>query len=219
MIDAWLDLVRRSDAPFDGDSVVAAMADQGHVVLDQFDCLCELQLEATRIHLSSPADDTRWLHGALPLHVRIVTAASNRGVEFERVGAVRRLADRPTSHCPELVEIVDDWERAYRADTRRLFAAELEAIPQPAREMVALSLELALSWSTWSQLRDQRSLPVDVAEEVVCVTLFGVLSQPMVHEVTAPGEHRLTTRRPGAAVGSTGQVSGPARRWPTTRPV
>jgi hypothetical protein len=62
-----------------------------------------------------------------------------------------------------------------RAETERVFAAELRALLPGERDEVATALAAAASWSAWEELRTHQRRSVARAHHVMERTLAGIL--------------------------------------------
>ncbi|HEV7845997.1 MAG TPA: TetR/AcrR family transcriptional regulator [Thermoleophilaceae bacterium] len=119
----------------------------------------------------------RPVRASLPLSERIDAFVDQRARLYEAVTPVRRgaLLLEPDS------EVVAQWlgktRRAKVAEATRVFAAELEAVPEPDRRALAAALGAVSAWSFWDSLRAHQGLGVEAASDALRSAFSALLGE------------------------------------------
>jgi TetR/AcrR family transcriptional regulator, regulator of autoinduction and epiphytic fitness len=177
IIEAWLSWIDEGDmAP-----TAKQVADRAYIglrtVFQHFSDMQALQQAAGEVQFARVSPQLNQVPADSPLPERIQLAVSTRGRLFEVTTPVRRAAMREEWNSVMIREFIDAVEQGYFEDTVRVFAKEIEALPESQRETVTLALDAALSWANWNHLCQRRELERERAEEVVCVVVTALLAQ------------------------------------------
>lgn len=119
-----------------------------------------------------------------PLDRRIAAFAEFRAALLERLTPVRRAAMLQEPFSAVVRERLDAVRRANRRELERVFAAELEELPEEARGDLLAALRLFASWSAWETLRREQGLSVVAArrvlEQMVAALLCNACSETLL---------------------------------------
>ena len=175
IIEAWLSWIDEGDmAP-----TAKQVADRAYIglrtVFQHFSDMQALQQAAGETHFARLTPLLGEVSAELPLPERIDMAVATRGRLFECTTPVRRAAMREEWNSSMIREFIDAVEQGYLADTGRVFAHELDLIPEVSRETVMLALDGALSWAHWNHLVQRRELTRERAEAVVRLMVNALL--------------------------------------------
>ena len=176
IIEAWLSWIDEGDmAP-----TAKQVADRAYIglrtVFQHFSDMQALQQAAGEVQFARVTPLLSEVSADLPLRERIELAVSTRGRLFDCTTPVRRAAMREEWNSALIREFIDAVEQGYLVDTARVFAAELDALPDAEREIVTLALDAALSWAEWNHLCQRRELSRELAETVVRAMVTALLA-------------------------------------------
>jgi TetR/AcrR family transcriptional regulator, regulator of autoinduction and epiphytic fitness len=121
------------------------------------------------------------------LHQRVTETVSQRASLFEAIAPVRRAAAHSAGRSPTLARQLELSRVLLRAKLRDTFSSELsiQAEPSTCGESETLdALEVAASFETWDQLRNQSGRSVAASRRIMEHLLLGVLGQPRRSETT-----------------------------------
>jgi TetR/AcrR family transcriptional regulator of autoinduction and epiphytic fitness len=115
------------------------------------------------------------IDAAAPLDERIVALADQRARVYEWIAPVRRAALLMEPFSASVNAALDGFRAVKRAEVRRVFAAELEAVDAAERAPVEASLCAVTSFSAWEALRTHQGLDVDASRAALECALRGLL--------------------------------------------
>jgi TetR/AcrR family transcriptional regulator, regulator of autoinduction and epiphytic fitness len=111
-----------------------------------------------------------------PLSGRLDAFVRQRARVLEAITPVRRAAVRVEPLSPELAHHLARVRAAGRAEVRRVFGRELDALPPAARRDAIDALTVAASWPTWEALRTHQGLAPARAAKVLHRMLAALLA-------------------------------------------
>jgi AcrR family transcriptional regulator len=109
---------------------------------------------------------------------RIAALADQRARVYEWIAPVRRAALLMEPFSASVSAALDGLRAVKRAEVRRVFAAELDAVAADRRPALEAALCAATSFSAWEALRTQQQLDVDAARAALTCTLQALLAVP-----------------------------------------
>jgi AcrR family transcriptional regulator len=112
------------------------------------------------------------------LDERIAALADQRARVYEWIAPVRRAALLMEPFSASVSAALDGLRAVKRAEVRRVFAAELDAVAADRRPALEAALCAATSFSAWDALRTHQQLDVDAARAALTCTLQALLAVP-----------------------------------------
>jgi AcrR family transcriptional regulator len=109
---------------------------------------------------------------------RIAALADQRARVYEWIAPVRRAALLMEPFSTSVSAALDGLRAVKRAEVRRVFAAELDAVAADRRPALEAALCAATSFSAWEALRTHQQLDVDAARAALTCTLQALLAVP-----------------------------------------
>jgi AcrR family transcriptional regulator len=110
-----------------------------------------------------------------PLARRVAELADQRARVYEWIAPVRRAALLMEPFSEAVHASLTGFRAVKRAEVRRVFAAELAALPDGERESVAAALCACASYSAWETLRSHQGLDVEAAHAALLQSLRALL--------------------------------------------
>jgi AcrR family transcriptional regulator len=110
-----------------------------------------------------------------PLDERIVALADQRARVYEWIAPVRRAALLMEPFSASVNAALDGFRRVKRAEVRRVFAGELDAVDPDRRAPVEASLCAVTSFSAWEALRTHQGLDVEASRDALVCSLRALL--------------------------------------------
>jgi AcrR family transcriptional regulator len=111
-----------------------------------------------------------------PLPERIAALADQRARVYEWVAPVRRAALLMEPFSAQVRTALEGFRAVKRAEVRRVFAAELAAVPGGERAPLEAALCAATSYSAWEALRTHQGLDVEAARAALECSLRALLA-------------------------------------------
>lgn len=180
IIDAWIDLIQAGDLAPTAKSVADRARIGLRTVFQHFTDMNALHGAAGEEFISRLAPCATHVRANLPLAERVDLLIADRSRLFEAVTMVRRSCERQEWMSVDVHGVIQRWERAGAQDTARVFANELDGLPDEQRLMQTLAINSVVSWSTWNHLRARCVLSTDDARAVMLRSLSALL--PLVRE-------------------------------------
>lgn len=143
-------------------------------VFQHFDDLETLFSLVAERAMSSLAGLVQPLDPDLPFDERVDAFVAQRARLLEAVTPIRRAAAVHAPFSPGIQARVAAGHQLLRAEVETVFGHELDADPRP-RPLVLGMLDIAVSWTSWEQLRTLDGLDVDDAGAVVGALVRAVL--------------------------------------------
>jgi TetR/AcrR family transcriptional regulator, regulator of autoinduction and epiphytic fitness len=110
-----------------------------------------------------------------PFPDRLDAFVAQRARILELVTPVRRGALLLEPFSEAVAEALDGFRRLKREEAARVFATELDRLPEDERESARAALGAATSWSAWNELRGHQGLTISRARAAVRRAIVGIL--------------------------------------------
>lgn len=175
IIDAWLELIQSGDLAPTAKSVADRARIGLRTVFQHFTDMNALHGAAGEEFISRLAPCAAHIRGDLPMVERMELLVADRSKLFEAVTMVRRSCERQEWMSVDVHGVIQRWERAGAQDTARVFAAELDLLPDEQRMIQTLAINAVISWSTWNHLRARCVLSTEDARAVMLRSLTSLL--------------------------------------------
>jgi AcrR family transcriptional regulator len=177
VVSAVLDIIReQGGGPIPGAAEVAERAGVSErTVFRHFADLDSLFLAAAQHQRPVLASYLVQRPDAKELDKRIAAIVRLRARMYQDIGAIRRIAVRLAEEHESVARVVNEANRAGRAQLADVFAPELK---QAGREkaMVLDQLELLTSWGSWDTLRRELQGSPDRARKIMTAMMTTVLA-------------------------------------------
>jgi TetR/AcrR family transcriptional regulator, regulator of autoinduction and epiphytic fitness len=111
----------------------------------------------------------------LPFDDKLAEFVRNRARLYETITPVRRASLRMEPFSPELARRLDRARGLARAEVRRVFTPELDALADADRRETFAALDAATSWPAWEVLRRHQRLGDGQARKVMARTIRALL--------------------------------------------
>jgi len=175
IVDAWLELMSEGDlAP-----TAKEVADRARIglrtVFQHFNDMNALHRAACDQFAKRLLQSVVRVSSHLPLRDRIDGVVENRGRLFEAATMLRRACERQEWLSTEIHGFLVEWERATETANMLAFGNELMAMTSDDRDTIGRAVDALLSWSSWNQLRQRRSLSVEQSAAVLRASIAALL--------------------------------------------
>jgi TetR/AcrR family transcriptional regulator, regulator of autoinduction and epiphytic fitness len=168
VVDALLALIEGGNLRPTGREIADGAGVSLRSVYVHFDDVESLFIEAAaRHHERMEALYSTPLKVTGPVEERIESLVGRHRSIFEQGAQVRRAAILQEPFSPVLRRVLDKGRTSLRVELERVFAAELDAVPDAERPRLRAALEIATSPGTWEVLREQHNLSPDEAAALV----------------------------------------------------
>ena len=121
------------------------------------------------LHMRISVDD------ASPLAERVQDVVRQRSMLLEAITPVRRAATVHAPFSPEVSRRLQAGHDFLRGEVERVFKTEIAACPASERDAFVDSLDTALSWASWDNLRSLNQRSPDEARAVVVHMVTAIL--------------------------------------------
>ncbi len=145
-------------------------------VFQHFDDLETLFSMVAERALANVADLLKPIDPDLPFAERVETFVAQRARLLEAITPIRRAAAVHAAGSPGIQARVAAGHQFLRAELEAVFGHELEADARD-RDLVLSMLDIAVSWTSWEQLRTLDGLDLPDASRVVTALLLAVLGR------------------------------------------
>ncbi len=179
--DALLDLVTAGNLRPTAREIAGRAGISLRSVYVHFDDLEDLFYVASRRQfdrvapLLVPADDDG------PLRARADAVVRRRAQLFEEFGPIRHTTEIQAPFSPTLQRLVNNAHAQGRRELERVFAHELDAMPEAERTRALAAIDALTTGATWDLLRDQHALPSRDAQRTIADALAAQLEQWETH--------------------------------------
>lgn len=167
LLDAYLALLREGDGTPTSRRIAQRAQVSCRTVFAHFDDLETLHRLAGRRVLDEVVAAAVPVDPALPLDGRVAAYARGRAHVLELLHPVASAARLLEPSSPALAANRDLLLALSRQEVRQVFAPELAAVREDARDALVLALGLLSDWAAWWQLREESRLSPPEAERVV----------------------------------------------------
>jgi TetR/AcrR family transcriptional regulator of autoinduction and epiphytic fitness len=175
IIDAWLDLIGSGDLSPTAKGVADRAGIGLRTIFQHFSDMTALHQAAAGDFMDRVMVDAVHVDAELPLELRIDEIIADRSRLWDDLTPLRRASERQEWSSSGIHELISVWECFSSASVMRIFAAELQLLPERERSEVGQAVDCVLSWAHWNQLRQRRSLSPSVACSVMAVSQLRLL--------------------------------------------
>jgi TetR/AcrR family transcriptional regulator, regulator of autoinduction and epiphytic fitness len=178
VVDALLDLLRGGNLRPTAREIAERAGVSLRSVYVHFDDLDDLFLAAARRQMELIAPIVVEVPATGPLAERADSMMEVRGRFYEQIGPVRRAAEIQEPFSPPLAVHLQSVRDAGRADLRRVFAAELDALAVDDRARRLALLEVITGAAAWDHLREASGMDVNEAQSTISAAIVDMLESP-----------------------------------------
>jgi len=175
VVDALLDLLRAGNPRPTAKEIAERAGVSLRSVYVHFDDLDDLFGAATRRQIELVAPLLVVVPATGTIAERAETMMRARAEIFEELGPIRRAAELQEPFSPALARNLQDIRAAGRADLERVFANELERLPEDDRRRRTGVLDVLCGSATWDQLRHNQGLDKAAARAAVVEATISLL--------------------------------------------
>ncbi|MGW4892011.1 TetR/AcrR family transcriptional regulator [Kitasatospora sp. NPDC004240] len=190
--DAVLSLLDENQSHFPADKVAERAGVSRRLVFHHFADMAQLAEVAVNRRLEQLMAQVRPVPTDGPRDVRVAAVAEQRARILEGLTPARLAVMRLENPSPSVVEAVRGMTEFARVRLARIFAPELDPLPEPARTDLLNGLDAVTTWSTWHHWRST-GLTVDQARHTMAVTVHALLTAADGR----PSDGRPSGDRPG----------------------
>lgn len=175
IIDAWLSLIGAGDMSPTAKGVADRAGIGLRTIFQHFSDMTALHQAAAEDFMAKVMVGAVHVCTDSPLDQRIGEIIADRSRLWEDLTPLRRVSERQEWSSIGIHELISVWEQVGSASVMRIFAAELQRLPECERTGVGQAVDCVLSWAHWNQLRQRRSLSPPVACSVMALSLHRLL--------------------------------------------
>ncbi len=175
VVEAFLSLIEDGDPQPTARAIATRAGVSLRSVWQHFDDLETLYLAAGRREMDKVGPMMAIVDPALPTAERVTTFVTRRVDALETMAPVARAARLREPFSRQLRTNRDTFKKRYRDWIEKTFSPELAEMSADERLDVIEAILLAGSFSAWSALRDEQSLPLERALAVLGLTVERLL--------------------------------------------
>ncbi|MGI8752323.1 MAG: TetR/AcrR family transcriptional regulator [Acidimicrobiales bacterium] len=181
VVEAFLSLIEDGDPQPTARAIAAGAGVSLRSVWQHFDDLEALYLAAGRREMEKVGPMMATIDHSFPSAERVATFVSRRVEALETMAPVARAARLREPFSRQLRANRDTFKKRYRDWIEATFVPELAALSAEERLDVVEAILSAGSFSAWSALRDEQSLPVERATAVLRLTVERLIGAGIRH--------------------------------------